>query len=219
VQDGIFKGMNYVENSKGGAYFPKLLGTYEKELNSTLEFFLTKDFSKIINVGGGEGYFAVGLAIRNKKCEVEVFEPDFFACYLIEKLAKLNGVYSQMKINAKLCLPLDLESALEKNAHNFIFMDVEGAELVLLDPSLVPSLKFSSIIVEIHDTVSPILGETIKNRFLSTHHFTEIWSKNREISDLKILPAWKRILSRNFIKMMDEGRGSKMRWFVFERIT
>ena len=218
VASGPFKGMKYVENSKGGAYFPKLLGTYEMELNSHIENFIKNDFNKIVNVGGGEGYFAVGLAMRFKTVRVEVFEPEFFACHLIEKMAKYNNTHEQLTINAKFCSAVDLENSLDKNGLNFIFMDVEGAELDLLDPAKVPSLINSSIIVEIHDTVSPTLGETIKNRFTSTHHFYEVFSTNRKISDLTISMGWKKIFKMNFLKLMDEGRGSRMRWFVLERM-
>ena len=219
ILSGPFQGMKYVENSKGGAYFPKLLGTYEKELNPILHRFFEKRFAKIVNVGGGEGYFSVGLANRFKGCPVEVFEPDFFACYLIEKLANLNNVTGTVKINAQLCNPSDLENSLEKSEHNFIFMDVEGAELELLDPTKVPSLKNSSIIVEIHDTISPILGETIKNRLFHTHSFHEVWAVERNIHDLTISMGWKRIFKSAFLKLMNEGRGSRMRWFVFEKLN
>lgn len=219
VAEGPFKGMHYVESSSGSAYFPKLLGTYEKELNKDIESFIAKDFKKLVNVGGGEGYFAVGFAMRLKNIKVEVFEPGFLACHLMEKMATINKVNSLLKINAKICEPSDLENALEKTAHNFIFMDVEGAELELLDPVKVPSIMNSSIIVEIHDTVSPDLGETIKNRLLETHSFHEVWAVDREISDLTISMGWKRIFKSAFLNLMNEGRGSKMRWFIFEKLN
>ena len=218
VAFGPFKGMKYVENSKGGAYFPKLLGTYEKELYPVLEEFFTQDFCKIINVGGGEGYFIVGLGTRFKNCKLEVFEPEFFACHLIEKMAQMNGVLDRLSIHARLCFPSDLEESIDKTGDNFIFMDVEGAELQLLDPDKVPSLRNSSFIVEIHDTVSPTLGVTIKDRFLHTHHFREVWAQERQISDLTISMGWKKIFKSGFVNLMDEGRGSKMRWFVFEKM-
>ena len=70
--------------------------------------------------------------------------------------------------------------------------------------------------VEIHDTVSPTLGDTIKNRFAQSHVFTEIKQVERTIDDITISSIWKSVLTKQFEKVIHEGRGNKMRWFVFE---
>lgn len=215
VAAGPFKGMKYVENSTGGAYFPKLLGTYEKELNTKIDEFSAMGFEKIINVGGGEGYFAVGLALKNKNAKVLVFEPGYFGCHLIQKMAEMNQVGNRVEIKAQLCAAEDLEKAIGNSEKTFVFMDVEGAELYLLDPASVPGIKKCHIIVEIHDSV-PGLGDTIQKRFAGTHKLTEIWQEDRIISDLSITTGWKGILKRQFENLMHEGRGMKMRWFVLE---
>lgn len=216
VVDGPFKGLNYIENSTGGAYFPKLLGIYEKELTGKINELAKIDMEEVINVGGGEGYFAVGFALKYKNAKVLAFEPGFYGCYLMQKMAEKNNVMNRLTIKAQLCFPEDLKKRINPNKKTLVFMDVEGAELELLDPVAVPALSKCYIMVEIHDTISPVLGDTIKNRFKDSHKFTEIWQEERTIKDVTINSLWKSILKNQFEKVIHEGRGNKMRWFVFE---
>lgn len=216
IASGPFKGMKYIENSTGGAYFPKLLGTYEKELHSVINDLSGQNFEALINVGGGEGYFSVGLARMLKNSSVLAFEPGFYGCYLMQKLAQINNVSNRLTIKAQLCFPDDLQASIDENKKTLIFMDVEGAELQLLDINAVPKLKKCHIIVEIHDSVSPVLGDTIKKQFEGSHRFREVIQEERTIKDFT-LNSWNRsIQKKQFEKLMHEGRGYKMRWFVFE---
>ena len=67
VQHGIFKGMKYLNISSGSTYYPKILGSYERELTKGLELIMKDDFGHLIVAGTGEGYYAVGL---NKKYQI-----------------------------------------------------------------------------------------------------------------------------------------------------
>lgn len=213
IMSGPFTGLQYVENATGGAYFPKLLGTYEKELNPVFDELKKIEFRKITNVGGGEGYFAVGMARLFKDAQIIVYEPEFYGCYLIDKMAIQNNVRSRLSINARLCYPVDLQNTLQEKVPSLVVMDVEGAELELLNPVEVPGLLHAHIVVEIHDSVSPDLGTTIMKRFSDTHNLTEIWQQDRTLKDM---PFKATILKGQFLKLMHEGRGSKMRWFYFK---
>ena len=65
VLSGPFHGMRYVDHSVGSSLFPKLIGTYEKELRYWLEAqFTESNLTTIVNIGAGEGYYAVGAALR-----------------------------------------------------------------------------------------------------------------------------------------------------------
>ena len=65
VLTGIFKGLKYPElTAYGSALYPKLIGSYEKELCPTLARLLEKNYSEIIDTGCAEGYYAVGLALK-----------------------------------------------------------------------------------------------------------------------------------------------------------
>jgi hypothetical protein len=210
--------MKYVENSTGSAYFPKLLGTYEKELEGKILELAKNNYKRIVNVGGGEGYFAVGFARMFPQAQVVVFEPGFMGCHLIQKMAQLNDVAARVEIHAQLCMPDDLTKAIAGEKQTFIFMDVEGAELQLLDMEKVPSLRDCTIMVEIHDSITN-LGDTILKRFSGTHKLTEIWQEDRTIRDLTVKSIWTFLFKKSFEKIMHEGRGMRMRWFVFEPLV
>src|SRR5262245_56331762 len=59
VRHGFFKGMQYPRNrSISSALFPKLLGTYERELHPVLERICKEPYEGIVNIGCAEGYYA-----------------------------------------------------------------------------------------------------------------------------------------------------------------
>ena len=216
VKSGPFAGMKYVENSTGSSYFPKLLGTYEMELYDTIEKFSKIKFDEIINVGAAEGYFSVGFAMRFPNSQIISFEPQFYGCYLLEKLAALNVVSDRIKIKAQLCEPEDLNQTINTDKKTLIFMDVEGTEIYLLDKTKVPKLDKCFVIVEIHDGFVPELAETIQKRFADTHTITEIWQEQRTIKDLTVNSIWKTLLKKQYETLLNEGRSNRMRWFVME---
>lgn len=101
VQKGFFQGMKYVDDnygSVGGAYIPKILGIYEQELEPYIEKAIALDFEQIINIGGGEGYYAVGMAVRNPSASVVTFEMEAKGRKSIAHMAKLNSVEDRLQI-------------------------------------------------------------------------------------------------------------------------
>ena len=76
VRSGPFAGMRYVDTSVGSCFIPKLLGTYECELASKVEWICRQQPKLIIDIGAAEGYYAIGLAIRMPNARVVAFEQD-----------------------------------------------------------------------------------------------------------------------------------------------
>src|SRR5437660_11467263 len=74
VRQGPFAGMRYIDRAIGSAYLPKLLGTYECELAAIIEEVCARGPRLIIDLGAAEGYYAVGLALRNPQARVVGFE-------------------------------------------------------------------------------------------------------------------------------------------------
>lgn len=219
VKDGPFKGMKYIENSKGGAYFPKLLGVYEKELYPIIESWPNDKFTKILNIGAGEGYYSNGFALCFRNANVVSYDPGFIACYLNEQMATINGVFNRCTIKAQLCGLNELKAELETGERTLVFMDVEGAELELLNNDAIPALNKAHIMVEIHDSLGAHLAQTITDRFKSTHTLVEINQRPRTINDLTISTYKTKLYKKAFVHSMDEGRGYLMRWFYFEPLT
>jgi hypothetical protein len=182
IRSGPFAGMQYGMSSVGSAYIPKLLGIYERELAAVIENLCVRRSQLIVDIGAAEGYYAVGLAIRNPWSRVIAFEMEAAGRTALRNMALLNGVASRIEIRGK-CEPVDLESALVNVESPFVICDVEGNEESLLDPAAVPTLKNSSILVEMHDFVRPGLSDAVRNRFEPTHDVRLIGQQPRSRTD------------------------------------
>jgi hypothetical protein len=217
VRSGPFKGMKYLQMSIGSELMPKFLGTYELELYGTIEKICQKQFLNIVNVGAGEGYYTVGLAIRNPNTNFITFEENKRAHDLIKELATFNGVLDRIKVLG-FCELKDLKGCLSNTDKNLVLMDIEGGEINLLDPIMIPELQKCFMLVEIHHPVSnDHLGRTIRERFNRSHQITEIPFRGRVIEDFPIT-FLKRFFPKKeyIIRAMDEERQVGLRWYYFE---
>lgn len=208
VLAGPFAGLKYAPRSVGSAYEPKLLGTYEMELRGVVERLCAADFGRIVNVGAGEGYYAVGLAVRCPAAEVVAFEGDPAGRELIRRMAQLNGVSGRVRVEG-VCGPAELERELSGEARKLVVMDVEGGERALLRPEEVPALGAAHVLVELHDFIHPGLGAEIEARFRGTHRIEKIKQRPRRAADL---PFRSLLLDRWVVRLTDEQRPVLMEW-------
>jgi hypothetical protein len=232
VRLGPFAGMRYIDYSIGSAYLPKLLGTYERELLPTIEQECARRPGLIVDLGAAEGYYAVGLALRNPEARVVAFESAEDGRAALLKMAKLNGVRGQIEIRGH-CAPPDLQSVLESrrdertpvpNPRNadflpvpdhpaFILCDVEGDERFLLDPFVVPSLQRAAILVETHEFIYPGITEALCERFGSTHRVQLIWQTLRSRADFPFHSLGTRLIPKSYLDWaVSEWRPIQMCW-------
>jgi len=172
IAAGPFKGMSYISEAANSALVPKLLGTYEFELNPIVERLVNNRLTRLVDIGCAEGYYAVGFARRCPSLEVIAFDIDDRARRLATLLAKQNGVEGRLKIE-RACSPGTLQAALV-GQHAAVICDIEGAEATLLDPTLAPGLRTAQILVEVHDGLVAYAGDTLRRRFDSTHRVATI---------------------------------------------
>lgn len=220
VMSGFFKGMKYVPGSVGSAFFPKIVGSYEIELKSIVESLIAESFDTIINVGAGEGFYAVGFAVKSANSRVVAFETDKDGQKLIGEMSAANEVADRIEIK-EMCKAENLRSALQNSGSALVVMDIEGDEKQILDPEIVPELKNAQILVELHDCIYRDVAETIRERFSGTHEIAEIWSRDRQISDfpIRIPLLFKTLFQKHFLYFMDEGRPEKMRWYYMKPLS
>ena len=210
VAAGPFKGMIYVTQSSGSALLPKIFGTYELKLAPLIENCCCQAFDTIIDIGAAEGYYGVGMALRNPCTRIICFEPYPPARYLLHKLSRLNGVHNRIQLKS-LCTTDSLIQALVGAKSPFILSDCEGAEDELLVPDRVPALRYSSILVEVHEKQRPGVSDRLVRRFESTHDLVRFQSGERLLEDL---PTFARGLTRDLaLQAMDEWRGGTMHWY------
>jgi len=206
VRDGPFTGMVYVEQPVGSALWPKIVGSYEAELHTLIERIIAMRPSRIINIGSGEGYYAVGLARRIPEAHVFAFEMDPAGRALCEDMARVNGVASRVVVEGE--CTLDRLSALVETG-SVVICDCEGCEVDLLAPDLIPKLKSATLLVELHDFVYPHAARDVQARFAATHDLSLIDSVPRDPAHFRV-PAG---LSLNEQRMVvDERRPGIMQW-------
>lgn len=215
IPQGPFREMRYIRACIGSALWPKLLGTYEMELNDAVEDLIRWDPDGVINAGAAEGYYAVGLARRLPDAAILAYEMSDLGRKLLGLLSRKNGVGDRMTLHGELTCNA-LQQALASMKRPGIVLDVEGAEVELLDFDRCPDLRRAFVLLETHDT--DIAGSTtlpeMLRRFSSTHSITEIPIKPRTLADLPSRVRWLTSfgMKDRLLDCMDEGRGVAPPW-------
>jgi hypothetical protein len=123
--------MPYLDEIVWGPIAPKWIGSYEAELHKIVERIVSGGYSRIVNVGCAEGYYAIGLASRMPGTEVFAFDIDPIARQQTARLASIVGVADRVNIRGK-CTAASLEELIGDNT--LLAIDIEGFEVQLLDP-------------------------------------------------------------------------------------
>jgi hypothetical protein len=212
VSGGPFAGMRYPDRAINSAYLPKLLGSYERELNGVVEEVCALSPDVIIDVGAAEGYYAVGFARRNPKARVIAFEATRTGRSALERNARMNGVRSRVRVGGR-CQIAELQNALGEGARAVVICDVEGDERMLLDPAIVRGLRNAWVLAETHEFVQPGVTEELRRRFRATHRVEEIWQQPRSAKEFPYRTLWTALLPRSYLAWaVSEWRPGLMSW-------
>jgi hypothetical protein len=216
IRNGPFAGMQYGSVSVGSAYIPKLLGIYECELSSLIEGACSKRPPLIVDIGAAEGYYAVGLAIRNPNSRVVAFETEAAGRDALHDTAVLNGVGSRIDIRGK-CEVADVEGTIAGAISPFVVCDVEGYEQNLLDPASAPSLSKATILAEMHDFVVPGVTDLLRARFEPTHDVSQVFQQARSRGDFPWRTPLTTVLPESYLDWaVSEWRPVRMSWLWME---
>jgi hypothetical protein len=191
-----------------------ILGSQEIELHDLVERVVTRGYRTILNVGAADGYYAVGLAICSPEAHVVAFEtlPELRA--VVARAAAANRVSGRVEL-AGHCGPAELSRTLAQAAPPaLIFMDVEGAEVDLLDPVVVPELDRADIVVECHDCFVANCTADLIARFRPSHDIEIYEGRPRNLADYpaQFLPFLKRFFPRLALDLMHERRPGNQHW-------
>jgi hypothetical protein len=185
VLQGPLAGLDFVTQSAEGCHIAKLLGTYEQPLHSHLHKILLGHYTKVINIGCAEGYYAVGFARAVPKLISVAHDTDTNAQTICRQLAEKNDVSDRVEIGG-LFSPSDFSKY--ENDDALVFCDIEGAEEDLLDPNTTPALRNLDIIVESHECLRKGITHKLISRFEATHTIEIV--KDDGARKLDNLPAW-----------------------------
>ena len=210
VQQGPFKGMVMNEDQFWGQgdSSSKILGLYEKEIQDLIvSIQKDKKYSTFVDIGGADGFFAIGSLVNNlfKKCEV--FEISKKGRISIQKNSKQNNVYDSIRIHDKAS-----KASLTKidNINNsLILCDIEGGEYELFDEKLIKKIYPSDIIIEIHKNKENSLVN-FEKRFTKIYSITKITQEPRSLKNFKEL---ENINDNNRALITSEGRSCVQEWW------
>jgi hypothetical protein len=210
VLNGPFKGMqltfdpDYITR-------PKILGTFEKELHSSIESILRslKPPCVIYNIGAAEGYYTMGFALRLPHARIITWEADQPTQALLQKNIRKNGLAARVEIRGK-CTPTELLQVARSAQPDLVVCDIEGGELSLLNKEILCAMTSSAFIVETH---SPSITQNIENLFLQTHLVELFRPISRTLQDWS-LPAY--IFCSDAVKLasMNEWRKKETPWII-----
>lgn len=214
VVAGPFKGLKYVSTARGSSIGPKLLGTYELELREIVEGIVARDYSTVINIGAGEGYYSVGLAKRMPGTRFICFDAEPLNQEQIKTLAKLNGVEGKLDVRG-FCDDAALNAALGDAKDVLVICDIEGAEVEVLRPDAVPGLRRVDLLVEMHDIVRKGCSPIVRERFQATHKIDVIPTRRRRVEDFPLGVSV--ATAKEQRECMEEGRGPTPMTFFWMR--
>jgi hypothetical protein len=160
---GPFAGMRYGRFACGSGLLPKIAGTYELELHEAIAESLARAPRYVINIGAGEGYYAVGYARALPGRRIFAFDTDPLARQRLRKLARLNGVETRLAIGTR-AAPADL-ARLVDGPRSLVVCDCEGCETQPLDPQAIPGLHHTDLLVECHDFIAAGTTELLEQKF------------------------------------------------------
>lgn len=206
VQAGPFADMKFVSEASNSSVVPKLVGSYEAELHDVIRGLSSDNYDGIVNIGCAEGYYAVGLARLFPSASVHAFDLDPLARRLCGEMAEANDL--NVAIHGE-CTAQLLNELVSKFDRPLIVCDCEGAEVQILDSSVVEGLSACDMLVELHDFVDPTISSVIQTRFQDSHEIQIIDSQPR---DPAAFPATSFLSPLEQRVAVAEFRPSNMQW-------
>jgi hypothetical protein len=208
VRGGPFAGMQFTSASAEGCHVPKLLGCYERELHELVEAAVTTGYQAIVNVGCAEGYYAVGLARRCPGARVVAHDANPGAQQACRELAHRNGVGERVTVAG----PFAPETFRDYHGRRALFLiDVEGAELELLEGLPATELESFDFVVECHDCFRPKLSDRLAQRFAATHAWRLV---THEIRSTELPPVLGELGHLDQLLALWEWRSGPTPWLV-----
>lgn len=207
VAQGPFRGMRLAywpaSTMMGYSMMAKFVGTYEREIWPFVEEVCSLSPDVLIDVGSADGYYIVGFARRLPGSRIVGYEMSPSCVHAMRRNYRLNGSPGRLEQRGR-CDPAALRSALRGADRPVVVCDVDGYEDALIDPARVPELQRATILVEVHDPLSPGVAGRLMERFAATH---EIRVANESPRTIDLRPAGCPLSDAEFLDAAREFRG------------
>lgn len=215
VMDGPFKGLKYSRTQAyGSSVLPKLAGSYEACLHPVWYELQLNDYTSIVHLGAGEGYYVMGLQRllqpANGSIAVECDERNI--ALLKENLAA-NGMTAEVSI-----VNVKAEPTLLQQWHRpgrMLWMcDVEGDEKKLFSHDNADLWAESDLVIELHEYLDRGMVEYISGIFYASHTIQLIQENRMDAVSRRFLES--NPSAKNALRCIDEGRPEPMRWALIK---
>lgn len=211
VVQGPFGGMHIPLHTEwdDGNFACKILGTYEHELHGAVHHAIWRRPEIIVNVGCGEGFYAIGLARHLPDACVYAMDISDSARDLCKDYAERNQV-GHINVIKGAKRPEELFIG-QVFGHRLYVVDAEGDEMELLDPERCIPLRYSDIIVECHDFLRKDASSIIADRFSGTHRVELVRPRMPNYEQFEFLRMSPTVMS---VLMVTEKRPMPTYWLT-----
>lgn len=213
VRYGPFKGLRLGPTLWGVDMGAMLFGLYEQELLKELQA-LPPTRRTFIDVGGANGYYAIGMLVGGLADYCYCFERSEKARQIIADNAALNQVAPRVRILGSaekgFHRQIDPEHRLDQCV---LFIDIEGGEFELLDESVFEAFRGAVVFIELHEWFYPDGAQRLSRlRAAAERHFSirELTTTSR---DLSVFPELTLFNDDDRWVLVSEGRGQRMTWW------
>jgi len=213
VADGPFRGQ-LVHNKAEHLRLPQILGTYEQELHPFLVDFQNNDYDYIVNIGSGDGYYAVGLACMFSGAHILAVDIDAQARHHCMQRARLNAVEDRIEVSDSAAITLPNGGRLHATDRVLYVIDCEGCEKDLLTGLPPDAFANADLIVECHDFRIPGITDALRDHFASTHTCTRVEQGARNPHTIAPLATYDETV--RWLAVC-EHRPRRMHWLIFRR--
>jgi lipopolysaccharide biosynthesis glycosyltransferase len=219
IISGSFKGLKYPTIESIHRIAPKLLGTYEIELEKIIEEICNKSYSTIINIGCGEGYYAVGFAMRIAKSRIYAYDIDPKARELCQFVATTNGVIERIMVDE--IFTMRTLSKIPLYGQGLIVCNCGGAEEHIFyedGENWMKLIGHYDLLIEIHDMNSARISKYIYDLFSTSHNIQIIYGVNDSLRPIMFAsPLANEKDPTKIEELMSERRPGIMEWFYMKR--
>ena len=218
VKYGPFTGLRLNDTRWWGEHdlASQCLGFYEKEILDKISEIGPFDY--FIDVGGADGYYAIGMLKSKLAKKTICFESSQIGRSKIKKNWIDNGKPGHLEIfgSATPSSLLDLPDEYWNNT--LMLVDIEGSEFEFLQESTLAVIRNCSVIVEIHHWVEKFNEKYAKLLFDLSKNFEINFLSQSDRKDANI-PELQSMHDDNRLLLMSEGRPSFMRFLYLTPIS
>jgi len=214
VAAGPFSGLLYLRRFGDIVHAAKLLGSYEREVQAVTMSIIGRAPTLVVNVGSGDGYYAVGFARALPQAIVIAVDPDPLAARACRDTARRNGVGDRVRHVVRVDA-ISLEALLReaRGGRTACLVDCEGFEDELLDPARTPSLAGADLLVETHDFARPGVSARLMERFDATHRVVSLEVTAR-VATADAYPSLREVAPAARAALLEEYRHMPQAWLA-----